>query len=67
MDWLKNKTVLQLISFLLVLLAFPVLTYGLQTEPAVTAVGLAMVIIGFLIPPATRFIGGGEEKKQEQE
>lgn len=61
MEWLRNKSTLQWISFLLVLLAFPVLTYGLQVSTALAAIGLVMVIVGFLIPPATRYVA--EESK----
>lgn len=59
MEWIRNKSTQQWISFLLVLLAFPVLTYGLQVSMTVTAVGLAMVIIGFLLPPIARYAAEG--------
>jgi hypothetical protein len=56
MEWLKDKSNLQWIAFLLVLLAFPVITYGLQVSLTVAVIGFAMVVLGFLIPPAARYL-----------
>jgi len=56
MEWLKNKSTLQWISFLLVLLSFPVINYGVRESTAVAVIGMAMVVIGFAIPPAARYL-----------
>lgn len=56
MSFLRNKTALQWISFLLVLLAFPLLYLGVQDGVMLAWVGMAMVALGLLIPPATRLV-----------
>ncbi|MBE0447881.1 MAG: hypothetical protein IBX64_07270 [Actinobacteria bacterium] len=60
MEWLRNKSTLQWISFLLVLLSFPLINYGVRESTAVAVIGFAMVVIGFLIPPVARYLTEGE-------
>lgn len=61
MGLLRNKTVMQWISFLLVLLAFPLLYLGVSNGIVLAWVGLAMVALGFLIPPALRLVPKDDE------
>jgi len=62
-----KKSTLQWISFLLVLLAFPVITYGVLQNRIIAAIGMAMVVIGFLIPPAARYLIEDERKEEHEE
>lgn len=56
MGLLRNKTLMQWIAFLLVLLAFPLLYLGVQNGIVLAWIGMAMVALGFLIPPAMRLV-----------
>lgn len=65
MGFVRNQTLMQWISFLLVLLAFPLLYLGVQNGVVLAWVGMAMVALGLLIPPALRLVPeeDGEEKE----
>ncbi|MBE0476135.1 MAG: hypothetical protein IBX62_03440 [Coriobacteriia bacterium] len=67
MDRIKNQTVWQGIAFLLVLLAFPLLTYGTREAEGLAWAGMGMVVLGFLIPPVARFALPEEEGEEEGE
>lgn len=57
MSWLAdNKSALQLAAFLLVLLAFPLLIAGLRDQEWMAWAGMALVVLGFAIPPLLRLL-----------
>jgi hypothetical protein len=68
MEWVKdNKSTLQWISFLLVLLSFPLLNIGVRDGDTFAWVGLGMVVLGFAIPPLVKLLGPKEEEDAEEE
>jgi flagellar biosynthesis/type III secretory pathway M-ring protein FliF/YscJ len=72
MEWVKdNKSTLQWISFLLVLLSFPLLNIGVRDGDTLAWIGLGMVVLGFAIPPLVKLLGpkeeGGDEEEDEEE
>lgn len=62
-----KKFTLQWASFLLVLLSFPVITYGVLQSTTVAVIGMVMVVVGFLIPPVARYLKVGQEEEEEEE
>lgn len=70
MEWIgQNKQKLLWASFLLVVVAFPVLTIGVNDGETLTWAGMAMVAAGFAIPPLIRLLGpkGDEDEKKPKD
>lgn len=66
MSWVaEHKPKLQLASFVIIMLAFPLLNAGLRTTEWMAWVGIAMVVIGFAVPPVVRLLTSSDDDSED--
>jgi hypothetical protein len=65
-ELLRNTTALQAISFVLFLVALPLVALGTMEDiPPLWWLGLLLLVVAGILPPASRFMGGDEEDEED--